>query len=747
MSYSIYRTNGSLLTNIPDGTVNTSSTPLSLPGRNYASYGQIVDTNFVHQLENFANSTPPPNAVRGQLWYNTSANILYICPSDGESNIANYYPILTPDTIGNITVENLTATANITANNANITNNANANAISTNYLTVNVQANIANANVTGNAVIANLQTVNVTSGSNTIPGTLTGAWTVNGNATLNSIPGTGLYVTGGNLVVNAGIKTNDYYYADGTPVSFDGTYTNTNVASYLPTYTGTVGSGDILNIFNGRTLTTGSNVTTGTITGNWTLSSGSKLNGLSGIAGANVTGTVANATHAVSADSATSATTAGTVTTAAQPNITSVGTLTGLTSGGTINLTSASNVSLGPVANVRITGGASGQVLSTNGSGGLSWVSAAAADTAITVTANAQPNITSTGTLVELTVSGNSSFTGANVSLGAAANLKISGGSAGQVLTSLGSSGVEWQSTSAVIPAGTRMIFAQTNAPTGWVKETAFDNAALRVVSGTAGSGGSVNFTAAFTSQAVSGTVGSTTAGGTIGTNTISASIDNTAVTGTVGSTTQGGTIGTTSITASVDGTAVSGSIAGTTAGGTVGTTSITASVGGTAVSGTIADATVAGTTNSSTTGITISTTTVGLENEQRQQYAVNSVSYSDPGHTHTFTSDVHSHGFTSPSHTHGFTQTAHGHTFAGDSHTHSFTSPSHTHGFTQTAHGHTFTGESHTHSFTSPSHSHTFSQSAHGHTFTGTSHNHTFSGTDINLAVKYVDTIIATKS
>jgi hypothetical protein len=56
---------------------------------------------------------------------------------------------------------------------------------------------------------------------------------------------------------------------------------------------------------------------------------------------------------------------AQTVSNAAQPAITSVGTLTGLTVGGVSNL--------GPVANVTITGGTAGYVLSTNGSGVLSW--------------------------------------------------------------------------------------------------------------------------------------------------------------------------------------------------------------------------------------------------------------------------------------------------------------------------------------------------------------------------------------
>jgi hypothetical protein len=55
------------------------------------------------------------------------------------------------------------------------------------------------------------------------------------------------------------------------------------------------------------------------------------------------------------------------------------------------------------------------------------------------------------------------------------------------------------------------MLFQQTAAPTGWTKQTTHDNKALRVVSGTASSGGSVAFTTAFASQSVAGTVGNTT--------------------------------------------------------------------------------------------------------------------------------------------------------------------------------------------------------------------------------------------
>lgn len=56
-------------------------------------------------------------------------------------------------------------------------------------------------------------------------------------------------------------------------------------------------------------------------------------------------------------------------------------------------------------------------------------------------------------------------------------------------------------------PPGTKMLFQQTNAPTGWVKDTNHNNKALRVVAGAAGSGGFYAFSDVFAgARAISGT-------------------------------------------------------------------------------------------------------------------------------------------------------------------------------------------------------------------------------------------------
>jgi len=80
----------------------------------------------------------------------------------------------------------------------------------------------------------------------------------------------------------------------------------------------------------------------------------------------------------------------------------------------------------------------------------------------------------------------------------------------------------------AAFPSGTRMLFQQTNAPTGWTKDTSdTNNRALRVVSGSAGSGGSVAFTTAFASKSVSGSIANATAGGSIGNTSAGGSVSN----------------------------------------------------------------------------------------------------------------------------------------------------------------------------------------------------------------------------
>ena len=75
MAYPITNSAGTTLATIPDGTVNSNATSLTLIGKNYAGYGNFLNENFVHLLENFSNNTAPNNPIVGQLWYD-NVNLL-----------------------------------------------------------------------------------------------------------------------------------------------------------------------------------------------------------------------------------------------------------------------------------------------------------------------------------------------------------------------------------------------------------------------------------------------------------------------------------------------------------------------------------------------------------------------------------------------------------------------------------------------------------------------------------------------
>jgi len=82
-------------------------------------------------------------------------------------------------------------------------------------------------------------------------------------------------------------------------------------------------------------------------------------------------------------------------------------------------------------------------------------------------------------------------------------------------------------------PSGTKMIFQQSSAPTGWTKVTSnVNNKALRLVSGNVSSGGNQAFTSAFASRTPAGNVGGT--GNALGNVTVTTSNSTASFSGSV---------------------------------------------------------------------------------------------------------------------------------------------------------------------------------------------------------------------
>lgn len=276
MAYTIVKSDGTVLTTIADGTINTTSTSLGLPGRNFAGYGQTVDTNFVHQLENYAANTPPANPLRGQLWYDINNSLLKVCPTDGLSNANAWISLAVSSGTATTTFGSVSVTGNLQANNITAVNGIVGDTITVRLATVTANATIANASIT-TANIGTLNTQIISAGSNSTAGTITGTWTANGSANSFVINSGNIYVSNvGNVW---GVKTDKYMYANGDPISFAGTYNNGNVFDYLTgsnaivQFTGNIAPGRVTT----QVITAGANTTTGNITGNWTLTAGSRL--------------------------------------------------------------------------------------------------------------------------------------------------------------------------------------------------------------------------------------------------------------------------------------------------------------------------------------------------------------------------------------------------------------------------------------------------------------------------------------
>ena len=183
---------------------------------------------------------------------------------------------------------------------------------------------------------------------------------------------------------------------------------------------------DTTNIKNGN-----SNVSIPTANGNVTTTAGGNTTMTVTSTGANITGTLSASGDLTSLNAnlgnlATANFFTGVLTTNAQPNITTVGTLANLTVGNATENTVFGNGTI--TATGVIIGNGSGL---TSLTGGNVTGQVANALVAGTVYANAQPNITSVGSLSALTVSGTSN-------LGAITNVKVSGGSTGQVVSTDG---------------------------------------------------------------------------------------------------------------------------------------------------------------------------------------------------------------------------------------------------------------------------------------------------------------------
>lgn len=83
MSYTLYKTNGTTLVTVVDGSLD-NTTDLTFVGKNYSGYGAIVNQNLVKLLENFSGKLKPTKSLTGQLWYDSANGRLKV-------NVGGYF--------------------------------------------------------------------------------------------------------------------------------------------------------------------------------------------------------------------------------------------------------------------------------------------------------------------------------------------------------------------------------------------------------------------------------------------------------------------------------------------------------------------------------------------------------------------------------------------------------------------------------------------------------------------------------
>ena len=505
-------------------------------------------------------------------------------------------------------------------------------------------SNIAGANV---GLVANA-TYAVSAGSTPLAGTVTIASQPNITSvgTLTALAVTG-NITSGNVAGTGGVFT--YVSGDGANLAAIAGANVTGEVAFAATANSVAGA----NVSGAVALAT-SATTANSVAGSNVVGQVNFADTANNVAGANVSGTVALATAATSA---TTATTAGTITTAAQPNITSTGTLTSLDVTGNVNAGNLTTTGLitgdgGGLSNISvsagsaITNGTSNAIVDTNGA---FRVSVAGVGNVLQVK-DSGTNVEVTGSM---SVSGgfdNNINFNSTANLGPESNVTITGGATNSFLKTDGAGGLSWD-TGTLNPAqgtDTQVIFNDSGdyaGNTGFTFNKTTGNLNVPNSVDVVGSisagiiGGSLTTTAQPNISSV-GTLTSLILGGTLNTNsdiiTNAGNIEISAGTGTFKGDGAGlsnlpganvgtvalATLATTATTANaVAGANVSGevtfaatanAVAGANVSGEVGFSAVSNSVAGANVSGTVASATTATTSGTVTTAAQPNVTSVG---------------------------------------------------------------------------------------------------------------------------------------
>ena len=77
MAYIVNKTDGTAVTTITDGTID-NTTSLTLFGKSYSGFGELLNEDLVKLLENSASTSAPTSPLRGEVWFDTTVNQLKV---------------------------------------------------------------------------------------------------------------------------------------------------------------------------------------------------------------------------------------------------------------------------------------------------------------------------------------------------------------------------------------------------------------------------------------------------------------------------------------------------------------------------------------------------------------------------------------------------------------------------------------------------------------------------------------------
>lgn len=101
MATTINNYDGTELTTVADGAINTTSSSIKFPGRGFVNYGEPVNENMLWIMQNFASGSPgPSNPVNGQTWYDTDNKILKVYDATTSTWLASGGVIRSPTAPG-----------------------------------------------------------------------------------------------------------------------------------------------------------------------------------------------------------------------------------------------------------------------------------------------------------------------------------------------------------------------------------------------------------------------------------------------------------------------------------------------------------------------------------------------------------------------------------------------------------------------------------------------------------------------